>query len=153
MLTKIDTRVDSTGKDSGDTEALLKTSRVATGKLSYQTRESPHSSSALSLPHCRFPMYCCCIRRCLPGKPWSVTCGLRPVDCLLLWHVLCFTNLCALSTRNRPDAHSLRYSVSGTRLCLGAGLHPPTPSAPLAHGRTPNQHCSHDCSSCSSTSS
>ena len=41
VLTKIDTRVDSTGKDSGDTEAQLKTSRVATGKYLYQTRESP----------------------------------------------------------------------------------------------------------------
>ena len=147
----------------------LKTSRVATRKYLYQTRESLHSSSALStacsttiqtvtvgdqlLPHCRFSMYCRCIRRCLPGKPWSVTCGLRLVDCVLLWNVLCFTNLCALSTRNRPDAHPLRFSVSGTRLCLGAGPHPPTTSASLAHGRTPNQRCSHDYSSCSSTSS
>ena len=104
VLTKNNTRVDSTGKDSRDTKAQLKTSRVATGKYLYQTRESPHSSSALGtvcsttiqtvkvgdqlLPHCRFPMYCRCIRHCLPGKPWSMTCGLRPVDCVLLWNLL-----------------------------------------------------------------
>ena len=77
----------------------LKTSRVATGKYSYQSRESPYSSSALGtacsttiqtvkvgdqlLPRCRFSMYCRCIRRCLPSKPWSVTCGLGRVDCVL----------------------------------------------------------------------
>ena len=97
------------------------------GKNSYRTRDSPHSSSALSiacsttiqtvkvgdqlLPHCRFSM--CCIRRCSPGKPLSVTCGLSLVDCVLLWNFPCFTNLCALSTRNRPDAHSLRFSGFG----------------------------------------
>ena len=91
VLTKNNTRVDSTGKDSGVTEAQLQKSRVATRKYSYQTRESPRSSSALStacsspiktvkvgdqlLPHCRFPMFCRCVQRCLLGKLWSVTCG------------------------------------------------------------------------------
>ena len=107
----------------------LKTSRVATGKYSYQSRESPYSSSALGtacsttiqtvkvgdqlLPRCRFSMYCRCIRRCLPSKPWSVTCGLGRVDCVLLWNVLRFTNLCTLSTRNRPGR--MLFSI----FCLG----------------------------------
>ena len=98
-------------------------------KYSYQTRESPHSSSALSTacsttiqtvkvgdqlpPHCRFSMYCRCIRRCLPGKPWSVTCGPCPVDCVLWWNVPCFTNLCAL--KYTQSTWRILFSI----VCLG----------------------------------
>ena len=81
-----------------------------------------------------------------------------PVDCVLwtnLWSCKTPSDspICAHWVHgNRPDAHSVRFSISGTRLCLGVGPHPPTPHASLAHGRTPNQHCSHDCSSSSSIS-
>ena len=41
------TKNNSTGKDSGDTKAQLDTSRVATGKYSHQTRESPQKNEKL----------------------------------------------------------------------------------------------------------
>ena len=59
---------------------------------------------------------------CSPGKPWSVTCGV-----LLLWDILCLT-ICA-----HCSTFVLKHSTAPQR-CL------PTPTAVLAHGRTPNQH-------------
>ena len=45
----------------------------------------------------------------------------------------------------------LDIPLSGARLHPSAGPHLPTPHAATAHGRTPNQHRSCDCSSCPST--
>ena len=45
----------------------------------------------------------------------------------------------------------LDFPLSGARLHPSTGPHLPTPHAATAHGRTPNQHRSCDCSSCPST--
>ena len=45
----------------------------------------------------------------------------------------------------------LDFSLLGAPLHLSAGPHLPTPHATAAHGHTPNQHRSCDCSSCPST--
>ena len=48
VLTKNTTRVNSTGEDSGVTEAELKTSRVSTRGNSYQTLETPQKKEKLT---------------------------------------------------------------------------------------------------------